>query len=366
MSIGSKFFQLSYHIILFFLITILLISCSQNDFLYAPISKITHIPSSLAIKKISHLSLFHDYKLNYLKPSIPSSQLITINNDNKYDNIKHNLIIYNRNYKNILKKKGYYRNQTYTVKYGDTLFYIAWITGCDLHNLAQHNNISIPYRLKIGQKLHIIGNNFTKINSIITTSNKIQSSIFMSNSLKNIKSHLRTKQPVIIYSDHLHNLLHSKFLSSKVNNHLAKTTAPITTSLTVSNRTNNNTLVKSWVWPVVNGKIVNNFSTQESGNKGIDIVGLRGQPVVSAAAGKVVYTGNVLRGYGNLIIVKHNEDCLSAYAYNDTVLVQEQQEVKAGQKIATIGSTGTNSLKLHFEIRYKGKSVNPLRYLPQR
>ena len=71
-------------------------------------------------------------------------------------------------------------------------------------------------------------------------------------------------------------------------------------------------------------------------------------------------------GYGNLIIIKHNDDYLSAYAHNDTMLVREQQEVKAGQKIATMGSTGTSSTRLHFEIRYKGKSVNPLRYLPQR
>nr|EEX5075130.1 tRNA pseudouridine(13) synthase TruD [Escherichia coli] len=76
--------------------------------------------------------------------------------------------------------------------------------------------------------------------------------------------------------------------------------------------------------------------------------------------------GNALRGYGNLIIIKHNDDYLSAYAHNDTMLVREQQEVKAGQKIATMGSTGTSSTRLHFEIRYKGKSVNPLRYLPQR
>ncbi|MGP1954219.1 MAG: peptidoglycan DD-metalloendopeptidase family protein, partial [Arsenophonus sp. NC-QC1-MAG3] len=73
-----------------------------------------------------------------------------------------------------------------------------------------------------------------------------------------------------------------------------------------------------------------------------------------------------LRGYGNLIIIRHNDDYLSAYAHNDTILVRDQQSIHAGQKIATMGSTGTNSVKLHFEIRYKGKSVNPLRYLSQR
>ena len=84
------------------------------------------------------------------------------------------------------------------------------------------------------------------------------------------------------------------------------------------------------------------------------------------SAGKVVYTGNALRGYGNLVIIKHNDDFLTAYAHNDSIPVKDQQDVAAGQKIATMGSSGTTSVRLHFEIRYKGKSVNPLQYLPQR
>lgn len=112
--------------------------------------------------------------------------------------------------------------------------------------------------------------------------------------------------------------------------------------------------------------MVDNFSTAEGGNKGIDISGSRGQSILAAADGRIVYAGNALRGYGNLIIIKHNDDYLSAYAHNDSMLVAEQQEVKAGQKIATMGSTGTTSVRLHFEIRYKGKSVNPLQHLPQR
>ncbi|SUB37168.1 outer membrane antigenic lipoprotein B [Pasteurella multocida] len=86
----------------------------------------------------------------------------------------------------------------------------------------------------------------------------------------------------------------------------------------------------------------------------------------AAAAGRVVYAGNALRGYGNLIIIKHNDDYLSAYAHNESILVKDQQEVRAGQQIAKMGSSGTNSVKLHFEIRYKGKSVDPTRYLPKR
>lgn len=98
----------------------------------------------------------------------------------------------------------------------------------------------------------------------------------------------------------------------------------------------------------------------------MDISGSRGQAVNAAAAGRVVYAGNALRGYGNLIIIKHNDDFLSAYAHNENLLVKDQQEVSAGQQIAKMGSSGTNAVKLHFEIRYKGKSVDPTRYLPSR
>ncbi|WP_025476300.1 murein hydrolase activator NlpD, partial [Yersinia pestis] len=136
-------------------------------------------------------------------------------------------------------------------------------------------------------------------------------------------------------------------------------------SSSVSDPASNGGPVSGWRWPT-DGKTIDSFSASEGGNKGIDIAGSRGQPILATASGRVVYAGNALRGYGNLIIIKHNDDYLSAYAHNDTMLVREQQEVKAGQKIATMGSTGTSSVRLHFEIRYKGKSVNPLRYLPQR
>ena len=121
----------------------------------------------------------------------------------------------------------------------------------------------------------------------------------------------------------------------------------------------------SWRWPA-SGRIIQGFSSTDGGNKGIDIGGSRGQAVNAAAAGTVVYAGNALRGYGNLIIIKHNDDYLSAYAHNESILVKEQQQVKSGQQIAKMGSSGTNGVKLHFEIRYKGKSVDPIRYLPKR
>lgn len=121
----------------------------------------------------------------------------------------------------------------------------------------------------------------------------------------------------------------------------------------------------AWEWPV-QGKVLEVFSGKDGLNKGIDIRGDLGEPVKTAAEGEVVYSGSGLRGYGNLIIVKHSESYLSAYAHNRIILVREGQKVKAGQKIAEVGFSGTNVAKLHFEIRFNGKPVDPLRYLPRR
>ena len=117
-----------------------------------------------------------------------------------------------------------------------------------------------------------------------------------------------------------------------------------------------------WVWPA-KGKVVTGFSEAAS-LKGIDIAGSSGQPVTASAGGKVVYAGTGLRGYGKLIIIKHNGTYLSAYAHNKEILVKEGQQVAKGQKIAEMGSTDADQVKLHFEIRRQGKPVDPMRYLP--
>jgi lipoprotein NlpD len=117
-----------------------------------------------------------------------------------------------------------------------------------------------------------------------------------------------------------------------------------------------------WHWPA-RGRVVRRFGS--AGSNGIDIAGRPGQPVRAASAGRVVYSGGGLRGYGELIIVKHNKRYLSAYAHNEEALVKEGDIVAGGQRIATIGRTGTDRVKLHFEIRRDGKPVNPLRYLPK-
>jgi lipoprotein NlpD len=118
----------------------------------------------------------------------------------------------------------------------------------------------------------------------------------------------------------------------------------------------------SWVWPT-DGRFLSGFD--EGKNKGIDIAGKSGQQIIAAGAGKVMYAGSV-RGYGNLVIVRHSNNLLSAYAHNQSLLVKEGQVVQKGQQIAEMGNSDTDSVKLHFEIRQQGKPVDPIRFLPNR
>lgn len=119
----------------------------------------------------------------------------------------------------------------------------------------------------------------------------------------------------------------------------------------------------NWVWPA-QGALVSSFD--ETRNKGVTIAGRAGDPVLAAADGRVVYAGSGLRGYGNLIIIKHNETFLTAYAHNQTLLVKEDQPVRRGQKIAEMGSSDADRVQLHFEVRRRGKPIDPTRMLPPR
>jgi len=118
-----------------------------------------------------------------------------------------------------------------------------------------------------------------------------------------------------------------------------------------------------WMWPAT-GRVLAGFS--KGTNKGVDILGKVGDPVFASASGRVVYSGTGLRGYGKLVIIKHNDTYLSAYAHNSNLLVKEGQSVVKGQKIAEIGSTDSPQAKLHFEIRRQGEPVDPLKFLPER
>ena len=270
-------------------------------------------------------------------------------------------------------QKGSYKGNTYKVNKGDTMFLIAYLTGMDVKDLASMNNMKEPYSLSVGQTLKI-SNCSTKT---ITTTVPVKTT-----------APAAPAEPEVTYTPGANGTQIGSDgtvigpIKSGVATGGASTPAftnntpstPVTTTTQVE--TTNNTPVNAnvvapvasnvaWQWPT-QGNVIQGFSNTDGGNKGVDISGSRGQAVKAAASGRVVYAGNALRGYGNLIIIKHNDDFLSAYAHNDKILVSDQQEVKSGQEIAKMGSTGTNAVKLHFEIRYKGKSVDPVRYLPRR
>jgi lipoprotein NlpD len=140
-------------------------------------------------------------------------------------------------------------------------------------------------------------------------------------------------------------------------------TLPAPPPRTAPSAVDNSSEIPTFIWPS-SGKVIANFD--EAKNKGIDIGGKAGEPVLAAADGKVVYAGAGLRGYGNLIIIKHNNTYLTAYAHNQTLVAKEDQMVKVGQKIAELGSSESEQPLVHFEIRKLGKPVDPLKWLPAR
>ena len=202
----------------------------------------------------------------------------------------------------------------HAVLIGDTLYSIAWRHGIDYRELAVWNDIRTPYTIYAGQRLRLTSPAVTAEEATIVSRPK------------------RTK---------------------------TKKSSAIVSKKTVGK------LVKhEWDWPT-KGKVISKYSNKAGGNKGIDIGGKIGQPILAASSGKVVYSGDGLLGYGNLVIVKHSAQYLSAYAHNKKLLVKEGGVVTSGQKIAELGSTGTKLPKLHFEIRHNGKPVDPLKYLPK-
>lgn len=228
-----------------------------------------------------------------------------------------------------------YDGAYYVVQKGDTLFSIAWFSGNDYQDLARINKIKAPYNIYPGQKI-ILKRRVNDKQSQVQTS---------SGQTSKIKSNQAVDRP-------------SKQAYGKSEKIVKKgSSGPFAGEFPDQ--------VSEWLWPTSNA-VTKGFSANEAGNKGLDFSGNIGSPILAAASGKVVYTGNALRGFGNLVIIKHSEAYLTAYAHNDQILVKEQQWITAGQQIATMGKSGTEEVKLHFEVRYKGKSVDPLRFLPRR
>ena len=247
------------------------------------------------------------------------------------------------------RNKGSLTSSSYTVQPGDTLYSIAFRAGKDVRELAALNGIASPYTIYPKQTLRLKGKTSTR--AATTNSKEQRQSAKTKSTNKNNSAQTKSNSSAKT----------TKAVAPKNQKGYVQST-PVK-KLKSANPTLNGNLVQ-WSWPV-RGKIISGFSHQEQGNKGIDISGREGSRVNAAASGQVVYAGNALRGYGNLIIIKHNDDYLSAYAHNRKLLVTEKQMVTAGQHIAELGSTDATDARLHFEIRFRGTSVDPLKYLPK-
>ena len=210
------------------------------------------------------------------------------------------------------------------VSKGDTLYSIAWQHGHDVRELANWNRIRWPYTIYPKQKLRVKPPKVAR------------------KSLPRISTKQTTR---------------AQARQKTKKRHPGKSVKP------VKEKTRWKKI--SWQWPTT-GKVIGTFSARESGKKGLDIAGKKGQPIYAASGGQVVYSGDGLRGYGNLVIIKHNETYFSAYAHNHHLYVKEQQKVKKGQHIADMGSSEAQRAMLHFEVRRNGKPVDPKSYLPRR
>lgn len=222
-------------------------------------------------------------------------------------------------------KPGYY-----TVKPGDTMLRIAMEHGQTVPDIARWNLVDNPNRIEVGQVLRVIPPAGGEV------------------VVKPIA------KPQVVATP-------SASAASAASATVAPTVAP-TPTVPASKPTAAEDDI-NWIWPA-NGSVLVGFDDVK--NKGVDIGGKAGDPVLAAADGRVVYVGAGLRGYGNLIILKHNNVYLTAYAHNQTLLVKEDQSVLKGQKIAEMGSSDADRVKLHFEVRRQGKPVDPAKYLPAR
>lgn len=229
------------------------------------------------------------------------------------------------------------RPLTHRVVAGDTLFSIAWRYGIKYEALAKYNGISKPYLIHPNQVIRLdvpaymirASSTHTSVKPLGTRGKGSVSAAGTASNQAKVRQKNQTK------------------LTPKINSAPVSRGAP------------------GWRWPV-SGPILSSFQGNNGLNKGIDLGGKLGEPVLAAASGQVVYSGSGLRGYGKLLIIKHNETFLSAYAHNHRLLVKEGDAVKVGQRIADMGSSGTDRVKLHFEIRRDGTPVDPLKFLPRR
>lgn len=255
----------------------------------------------------------------------------------------------------------------YTVKRGDTLYRIALENGQDYRDLATWNGLVNPSSIKEGQVLRVsppavsdasgavVGKPIasTPVVEVRSLDNVPASNVAAVNNDKLKREPRVGKEP---YSDEAFARLNRGESSPKP----VIETKPDPKVEPVPPAGPDDV---TWAWPST-GKVVAGFN--DASSKGLDFSGKPGDPVTAAGDGKVVYAGSGLRGYGELVIVKHNATFLSAYAHNRKILVKEGQSVTRGQKIAEMGNTDSDAVKLHFEIRRQGKPIDPLQYLPKK
>ena len=253
----------------------------------------------------------------------------------------------------------------YTVKRGDTLLRIALEHGQNYRDLVSWNDLSNPNDIKVDQVLRVLP-------PTGDTGGAQTSAIIMPP-----VTEVRPVAPVVpkktgprgekrAYSDATLAELRADGATTEVKPAAAPApvaaAAPAAVAAAPAAQAAGDDKI-SWMWPS-EGKVIGTFD--EGKNKGVDIAGKAGQQVVAAGAGKVMYAGSGIRGYGNLVIVKHSNSLLSAYAHNRSILVKEGQNVNKGQAIAEMGDSDADRVKLHFEIRQQGKPVDPSKFLPNR
>lgn len=228
-------------------------------------------------------------------------------------------------------KPGYY-----TVRPGDTLIRIGLDTGQNWRDIARWSNLENPNTIEVGQVLRVV---------------------------PPLEAQAVVVKPVISAPGTTATALPPAGSSAPAPSPPPAQTAAAPVAAASAPRAVASEDDIAWIWPA-QGALLASFD--EAKNKGFDIAGKNGDPIIASADGRVVYAGAGLRGYGNLVILKHNNTFLTAYAHNQTLFVKEDQTVKKGQKIAEMGNSDSDRVKLHFEIRRQGKPVDPSRYLPAR
>ena len=267
----------------------------------------------------------------------------------------------------------------HTIQKGDTLISIALANGLDYRELAAWNNIVNPNVIKLGETLRLTppGTTMTSTQGPTTdqpqpgapvTSPLIVTPMPSGTQIANTdKLKTEPKAITVPYTDQAYAKLSAEAAAAVSVSPAVPAAAPVATLPAPAAPVPAGSPASDdvdWAWPIQpipKGKIVAMFT---DANKGVDISGTKGAPILASAPGKVVYSGAGLRGYGRLVIIKHNATWLSAYAHNEKILVAEGEEVKKGQKIAEMGSSDADQVKLHFEIRKQGKPLDPMKFLP--